>query len=221
LSSKQEELIAILVDERGEKFDILLDEYGEALAGERKCRDMRSELACELGKNKKETPKAKKPEKAEEEIPGSVEISKVSKEIPPNIVEFLEDEKLQTYESVVAARAAGGAENGGKKLEESASASKKEREPDAPLKECYKVYAEEKQWLQRGAELKDQMMDLNEEIPDAIRNLLDDYQRQIYDAMLKEGDDPAVPEIKQAPPSQKKRISKKKAAAKPQAGEPH
>ncbi|HBB66907.1 MAG: hypothetical protein A2X28_04800 [Elusimicrobia bacterium GWA2_56_46] len=81
-----------------------------------------------------------------------------------------------------------------------AAMDKKSRDFDKLLKEYDQVSAEEKKWRYKGNELKYEMARISKEMPDLIRDFLDDDQRQTYDAMLAAGNKPAQPEIKKDEP---------------------
>jgi hypothetical protein len=73
--------------------------------------------------------------------------------------------------------------------------NKKAKEFDALFNEYEKASAEEKKWRYKVNELKYKMSSVNRSIPDAVRELLDDEQRQNFDALLeaKRNPKPALP----------------------------
>ena len=97
---------------------------------------------------------------------------------------------------------------------------KKSKEFDKLSAEYAKVSAEEKKWQYKANELKYEMSRINTNMPDAIRDLLDDDQRQTYDAMLAAKDKPAAPEVKTeavpaVKPAKRRKLIKRR---KPKAG---
>jgi hypothetical protein len=77
-----------------------------------------------------------------------------------------------------------------------AAVDRKSRDFDKLLKEYDQVSAEEKKWRYKGNELKYGMARIDKEMPDLIRDFLDDDQRQTYDSMLTARNKPVQPEIK-------------------------
>lgn len=102
----------------------------------------------------------------------------------------------------------------------SAAVRKKTALFDKMMKEFDRNSAEEKKWRYKMNANRYEMVKLNRELPDAIREFLDDEQRQGYDEML-EARKPAAPELKPEPaaeegaprPVKKKRLIKRKKAA--------
>jgi len=81
-----------------------------------------------------------------------------------------------------------------------AAMDKKSRDFDKLLKDYDQASAEEKKWRYKGNELKYGMARISKEMPDLIRDFLDDDQRQTYDSMLTAKNKPAQPEIKKEEP---------------------
>lgn len=77
-----------------------------------------------------------------------------------------------------------------------AAVDKKGKDFDRLLKAYDKASAEEKKWRYQANELKYEMARINKGMPDAIRDFLDDDQRQTYDAMLAARNKPAAPETR-------------------------
>lgn len=104
-----------------------------------------------------------------------------------------------------------------------AAVDKKGKDFDKLLKEYDKASAEEKKWRYQVNELKYEMARINKDMPDAIRDFLDDDQRQTYDAMLAAKNKPAaapetrieaapaVEPVAEAPkPARKRKLIKRK-----------
>ncbi len=72
---------------------------------------------------------------------------------------------------------------------------KKTAEFDKLMKEYDKNSAEEKKWRYKMNSNRHDMLKLNRELPDAIRDLLDDEQRQSYDEMLQAARKPPEAEL--------------------------
>lgn len=77
-----------------------------------------------------------------------------------------------------------------------AAVEKKIKEFDKLLKEYDKTSAEEKKWRYKSNDLKYEMAQINKDIPSAVRDFLDDDQRQTYDAVLAAREKPAAPEAR-------------------------
>gem|GEM_PF-1106357 len=112
----------------------------------------------------------------------------------------------------------------------SAAVEKKGREFDTIFEDYDKAAAEEKKWRFKVNELKYRLNSVNRSIPDAVRDFLDDEQRQNFDAMLEARRGPktaAPPEMKPgavpAPaadtgrPARKKRLIKRRKTPRPAA----
>jgi len=88
---------------------------------------------------------------------------------------------------------------------------------DKQMKEFEKNAAEEKKWRYKMNESRFNMVKINRDLPDVIREFLDDDQRQSYDELLEAGKKPAALE-QAAPgseegapkPAKKKRLIKRK-----------
>lgn len=105
--------------------------------------------------------------------------------------------------------------------------NRKGKDFDKLLKEYDKAYAEEKKWRYKVNELKYGMSGINKGIPDAIRDFLDDDQRQTFDSILENARKgrpaavaqetaPAAEPAADAPkPAKKRKLIKKR---KPRAG---
>ncbi len=96
---------------------------------------------------------------------------------------------------------------------------------DKLMKEYDKNSAEEKKWRYKMNANRYEMLKLNREMPDAIREFLDDDQRQSYDEMLLAGktssasvEQAAAGEEGAAKPVKKKRLVKRKKLPPPSAG---
>ncbi|OGS12974.1 MAG: hypothetical protein A2234_03030 [Elusimicrobia bacterium RIFOXYA2_FULL_58_8] len=100
--------------------------------------------------------------------------------------------------------------------------AQKTREFDKNMKEFDKNSAEENKWLARVNENKEAMARINRDMPDLIREFLDDEQRQSYDDLLAAKNKPA-PEVASAaageaavapqPRAKKRLVRRKKASA--------
>jgi hypothetical protein len=73
----------------------------------------------------------------------------------------------------------------------SAAISKKSKEFDRLMKDYEKNSAEEKKWRVRTSENRYGMLKINREMPDLVREFLDDEQRQTYDGILEARRKPA------------------------------
>lgn len=80
----------------------------------------------------------------------------------------------------------------------SAAVNKKTAEFDKLMKEFEKNAAEEKKWRYKMNETRHGMQTITRDIPDTVREFLDDEQRQTYDGMLDAGKKPAAPAGPQA-----------------------
>ncbi len=96
------------------------------------------------------------------------------------------------------------------------SVKKKASEFDRLLKEYEKYAAEEKKWRLKANEARYAMLKITRDMPDTVREFLDDEQREAYDALLDAAAKPAGPAAKPAAPkpaAKKKLVKRKKAAA--------
>lgn len=115
----------------------------------------------------------------------------------------------------------------------SSAINKRTAQFDKLLKEYEKNLAEEKKWRYKMNASRYEMVKMNRELPDAIREFLDDDQRQSYDELL-EAKKPDAAAVEQAPagdeaaakPVKKKRLIRRKklpageaAAAEEEAGQ--
>lgn len=107
----------------------------------------------------------------------------------------------------------------------SSSINKRMQQFDKLMKEYDKNSAEEKKWRYKMNANRYEMLKLNREMPDAIREFLDDDQRQSYDELLLAGktstaslDQAAAGEEGAAKPVKKKRMIKRKKLPPPSAG---
>ncbi len=80
----------------------------------------------------------------------------------------------------------------------SSAINKKTSEFDKQMKEYDKNSAEEKKWRYKMNENRHSMALINRNMPDVIREFLDDDQRQNYDGMLEAGKKPAVTAVEPA-----------------------
>lgn len=94
---------------------------------------------------------------------------------------------------------------------------KKASEFDRLMKEYERYAAEEKKWRLKANEARYGMLKINRDLPDTVREFLDDEQREAYDALLDAAAKPAGPAAKPAAqrPAAKKKILKRKKAAAP------
>lgn len=108
----------------------------------------------------------------------------------------------------------------------SVAVKKKAAEFDKVQKEYDKNNGEEKKWRYKTNESRHQLVKLTRDLPDTVREFLDDEQREAYDAMLAEGaaarkaaaaPAPAAGEEQPAPAKKRKLVKRKKAPA-PEAG---
>ena len=85
----------------------------------------------------------------------------------------------------------------------SSAVNKKTSEFDKLMKEYETTSAEEKKWRYKMNETRHGMQTITRDIPDTVREFLDDEQRQTYDGMLEAGSKPA-PEaaVEQGRPAQ-------------------
>lgn len=107
----------------------------------------------------------------------------------------------------------------------SSAINKRMQQFDKLMKEYDKNSAEEKKWRYKMNANRYEMLKLNRELPDAIREFLDDDQRQSYDELLLSGktsagsvDQAAAGEEGAARPVKKKRMVKRKKLPPPSAG---
>lgn len=109
----------------------------------------------------------------------------------------------------------------------SSAINKKMGEFDKLMKEFDKNSAEEKKWRSRMNSNRYEMLKLNREMPDTIREFLDDDQRQSYDELLLAGKGgPGSAAVEQSPageggagkPAKKKRLVKRRKLPPPSAG---
>lgn len=85
----------------------------------------------------------------------------------------------------------------------SAAIAKKTKEFDRLMKEYDKNSTEEKKWLYKVNENRHGMVRINQEMPDLVREFLDDEQRQSYDGLLETKRKPApAPAVDEAPAAQ-------------------
>jgi len=89
---------------------------------------------------------------------------------------------------------------------------KKSKNFDKLFKDYDKASAEEKQWRVKVNDLKYEMTKISKELPDAIREFLDDDQRQAYDALLAARKKPADASVEASKPGKKRKIIKRKKA---------
>ncbi|MEI7480814.1 MAG: hypothetical protein WCK75_00545 [Elusimicrobiota bacterium] len=89
---------------------------------------------------------------------------------------------------------------------------KKSKNFDKLFKEYDKASAEEKKWRFKVNELKYEMTRISKDLPDAIREFLDDDQRQTYDAMLAARKKPAEASVDASKPVKKRKVIKRKKA---------
>jgi hypothetical protein len=94
---------------------------------------------------------------------------------------------------------------------------KKASEFDRLMKEYERYAAEEKKWRLKANEARYGMLKINRDLPDTVREFLDDEQRESFDALLDAAAKPAGPAAKPAAqrPAAKKKILKRKKAAAP------
>jgi hypothetical protein len=94
---------------------------------------------------------------------------------------------------------------------------KKASEFDRLMKEYERYAAEEKKWRLKANEARYGMLKINRDLPDTVREFLDDEQRESFDALLDAAAKPAGPAAKPAAqrPAAKKKILKRKKAAGP------
>ncbi len=76
----------------------------------------------------------------------------------------------------------------------SAAVNKKSAEFDKLMKEFEKNSVEEKKWRYKMNETRHRMQTITRDLPDTVRDFLDDEQRQTYDGMLEAGNKPAPAE---------------------------
>jgi hypothetical protein len=107
----------------------------------------------------------------------------------------------------------------------SSAVKKKASEFDKLMKDYEKYTAEEKKWRIKANEARYGMVKINRDMPDAVREYLDDEQRESFDELVAASRKPsgvAAPAPKTAPkPVKRKLIRRKKAVvpAKEEAGE--
>jgi len=96
----------------------------------------------------------------------------------------------------------------------SSAVAKKTKEFDKLLKEYEKNAAEEKKWRYKANATRHEMVKLKRELPDTVREFLDDAQRESYDELLqsgkKAGGDAVQAEEGAAKPAKKKRLIRRK-----------
>lgn len=102
-----------------------------------------------------------------------------------------------------------------------AAVRKKTAEFEKLMKEYERNAAEEKKWRFKMNENRYAMLKINKEMPDLVREFLDDEQREAYDAMLEASNKPAAEAAEAPKPARKKVLVKRKkgAAAVAPAGE--
>ncbi len=93
-----------------------------------------------------------------------------------------------------------------------AAVDKKSKNFDKLFKEYDKTSAEEKKWRFKANELKYEMTRISKDLPDAIREFLDEDQRQTYDAMLAARKKPAEAPAEVSVPVKKRKLVKRKKA---------
>ena len=76
----------------------------------------------------------------------------------------------------------------------SSAVSKKAAEFDKRMKEFEKASAEERSWRFKMNEARHAMQKIDRDLPDTVRDYLDDEQREAYDALLAPKEKPARPE---------------------------
>lgn len=97
-----------------------------------------------------------------------------------------------------------------------AAVKKKTAEFEKLLKEFEKNAAEEKKWRFKANEARYNMARINRELPDTVREYLDDEQREAYGELLggkKKASAAAAPGAAPRPAAKKKVLKRKKAAA--------
>lgn len=107
----------------------------------------------------------------------------------------------------------------------SAAVNKKTSEFDKLMKEFEKNAVEEKKWRYKMNETRHAMQTITRDMPDTVREYLDDEQRQTYDGMLEAGSKPApaeapalgqgrpAPEAGAVKPLKKRRVLKRRKPA--------
>ncbi|OIO00254.1 MAG: hypothetical protein AUJ51_10695 [Elusimicrobia bacterium CG1_02_56_21] len=91
----------------------------------------------------------------------------------------------------------------------SSAVNKKMAQFDKVMKEYDRNSKEEKKWRYKMNANRYEMLKMNRDLPDAIREYLDDEQRQSYDEMLEAREKEAAPAVK---PVKKKRLIRRKKA---------
>jgi hypothetical protein len=113
----------------------------------------------------------------------------------------------------------------------SAAVNKKSSEFDKLMKEFEKNSVEEKKWRYKMNETRHRMQTITRDMPDTVRDYLDDEQRQTYDGMLEAASKPAPAEAPALEPGRpapeagavkvlkKRRVLRRKKAAAAPAGD--
>lgn len=97
-----------------------------------------------------------------------------------------------------------------------AAVRKKTAEFEKLMREYDKNAAEEKKWRFKMNENRYEMLKINKDMPDLVREFLDDEQREAYDAMLESANKPAAEAVEAAVPqkaAKKKVLVKRKKGA--------
>lgn len=94
-----------------------------------------------------------------------------------------------------------------------AAVRKKTAEFERLMKEYDKNAAEEKKWRLKMNENRYSMLKINKDMPDLVREFLDDEQREAYDAMLEAANKPAAQAAEAPAPARKKVLVKRKKGA--------
>jgi len=94
-----------------------------------------------------------------------------------------------------------------------AAVRKKTAEFEKLMKEYDRNSAEEKKWRFKMNENRYSMLKINKDMPDLVREFLDDEQREAYDAMLEAANKPAAEAAAPPKPARKKVLVKRKKGA--------
>ncbi|PKM98542.1 MAG: hypothetical protein CVU79_02635 [Elusimicrobia bacterium HGW-Elusimicrobia-3] len=95
----------------------------------------------------------------------------------------------------------------------SAAVRKKTAEFEKLMKEYDRNSAEEKKWRFKMNENRYSMLKINKDMPDLVREFLDDEQREAYDAMLEAASKPAAEAAAPPKPARKKVLVRRKKGA--------
>lgn len=95
----------------------------------------------------------------------------------------------------------------------SAAVRKKTAEFEKLMKEYDRNSAEEKKWRFKMNENRYSMIKINKDMPDLVREFLDDEQREAYDAMLEAASKPAAEAAEPPKPARKKVLVRRKKGA--------